>query len=214
VCLNPAAVGALPGVWRRNRSTGVLATLLVILVIGAAVAYAGFDLLSGFVKTFIYASRAYSLSPLNYSFAGRLISDGIPPGVVILSLLAAATAACFLSRRSDPMPLFILIGVLAAPLLWSQHLALLCVPLVALAHRAARARSSVVLAAAAGLVRLFSLPDPATSVVNRYLSLPVSETVSVPLGVFALGVLCVWLAIPENVETHHPATEPVPVTYS
>ena len=136
----PVAEGVLGGVPDRRRGHGA-----TVLVTGPMV-------LVDFGRNVSFTATNYSSMLANYAVSGRVAHGGV--AVLAVSALAVATmcaAAWYRARRVDAAFAFAsLIGLLAAPLAWSQHLALALLPLAVLLRARGTCRHGV---AARGLGR-------------------------------------------------------------
>ncbi len=195
-CCSPGALGAIPALARTAPRAALIATAVLIATVLATVAAIGLHVLPGFVLTTAYVARTYAIAPTNYSAIGRIVAANIGSAMVIAALTGAAALTWWRSRTIDEaFASWLALGLLAAPILWSQHLALLLVPAVVLLGRVWTAGSSGALAAWALLLILFSLPDPAVARLAAWTSMKLSVGAVAPVGAVALVILWVWTVI-------------------
>ena len=121
---------------------------------------AGPQIVPGFVRTAVETATTYAFAPQNYGVAGRLESTGAG-GLILFSLLVVALLITWWRARTTDhaFAAFVALGLLVAPVVWSQHLALVFVPAVVLLTGVLSRESSVSLATWAVLVLMLSLPD-------------------------------------------------------
>jgi hypothetical protein len=186
----PAAAGAMLALARWPRAFGWAcltagAATLVTVVVGGPM------LLADLAGNVVTAARTYASAMPNYALAGRAVGGGLFPFTVAAAGCLGLTLAGWWRARSvdDSFALFIVLGLLAAPIAWSQHLALVLVPLVVLFGTVARRARSTGLAAWAALALVLSLPDPAVA----HTAVAVGAG-AWPLVPFALAALWAWLA--------------------
>lgn len=208
-CLAIPAAGVLPALMRSAPRAAVLALAIVTTAVGATVALAGPAVIPGFVRTISETARTYAGAVPNYAVLGRLMAAG---HVQIAVLFMTIVLACswWRARTNDAsFAMFTAAGLLAAPILWSQHLALMFVPIVVLFASIIQSRSAVVLASWSLLVLCFSLPDPAMARLLE-LAAPIHSASPLPLVPFALVVFWTWATFSRS-----PVASPaVPLTVS
>ena len=189
-CLAVPAIGVLPALWRTAPRAAGIATGIVLVIVAATVAAAGVSVVPGFFQTVSETARTYASAPANYAIAGRALETGA--GAPVLAALLALVLTCSWWRGTtidNAFAAFVVAGLMIAPVLWSQHLALLLIPLAVLFTRTFRDGSSLALALLAGLALVFSLPDTAAI---RIAQLSSSFTLVGISG--ALIVLWAWVA--------------------
>ncbi len=158
-CLAVPAIGVLPALWRTAPRAAAVATGVFLVIVGVTVATAGSGVVPGFIQTVGETARTYADAPANYAIAGRALKiAGLPVVAVAFALVlicswwrGATVDAAFAS--------FAVAGLMVAPVLWSQHLALLLIPFAVLFVHTLHGGSSLALAALAALALVFSLPD-------------------------------------------------------
>lgn len=210
-CLVPPAWGVWAALLRSAPRAAAIAGGFVSAAVLATVAVAGFAVVPGFVMTAAYAARAYAAAVTNYSVLGRFVAADTPGSALIIALAVAATCSWWRGRTRDSgFAAFLTLSVLTAPVLWSQHLALLLVPAAVLFRHVSAAPSSAPLAGYAALLLLLSLPDPAAAGLNKVLSVRVSPGAVIPIGAAALVVLWSWVVF----GVASPQTRPDPARVS
>ena len=189
-CLAVPAIGVLPALWRTAPRAAAIATGLVLLIVAATVAASGFSVIPGFLQTVSETARTYASAPANYAIAGRALGTGAGTPALVALLALVLTCSWWRATTIDTaFAAFVVAGLMVAPVLWSQHLALLLIPMAVLFTRTLRDGSSLELALLAGLSLVFSLPD---TVAIRVAQLSSSLTL---LGISgALIVLWAWTA--------------------
>lgn len=211
-CLALPAIGVLPALLRAAVRAGLAATALFAIAFFATVAIGGGGVLPGFLQTIADTARTYSYSVTNYAVVGR-ISMTRQGGV--LAMIALTAAALFSwwrgTTRDRAFAAFITLGLLMAPVIWSQHLAIALVPVAVLFGRTWADGSAAALAGWAALVLLLSLPDGSAAALSQFLSIPSPSGALLP--VTSLGLVALW----GSVTFGHPAegrqsrAAPVPV---
>ena len=189
-CVAVPAIGVLPALWRTAPRAAAIATGIVLVTIAATVAAAGVSVVPGFLQTVSETARTYASAPANYAIAGRALETGA--GAPVLVGLLALILACSWWRGTTTdtaFAAFVVAGMMIAPVLWSQHLALLLIPMAVLFTRILRDGSSIALALLAGLALLFSLPD---TIAIRMAQLSSSVTLATLSG--ALITVWAWTA--------------------
>jgi hypothetical protein len=185
-CLTVPAIGVLPAMLRQAPRAGSAALLLVFVMGLATVTIAGASVMPDFARTMSETTRTYADAVANYSVAGRVLGAGTPVAAVALGLVFGWT--WWRARTVDAaFAGFVAAGLLVAPVLWSQHLALTFVPALALLAHVLRTGSPLALSAWALLMLSLSLPDTAVIGISRGLSAMLDQHVSpVPLATVAL----------------------------
>lgn len=210
-CLALPAAGVPLALMRSAPRAAALAIVIVVTAVGAAVALAGTAVIPGFLQTIAETASTYAGAVPNYGVLGRLMASG---NNLIAALFMTSVLLCgwWRARSIDAsFAIFSAAGLLAAPVLWSQHLALLIVPIAVLFASIAASRSSLALAAWSLLVLCFSLPDPA---VARLLELaaPIYSASPLPVGSLALVIFWTWITF---IRVDGPLISPAaPVTVS
>lgn len=190
-CIALPAAGGLPAIIRSAPGAAWPALAIVVAAAGGTVALTGSAVIPAFVQTMAETARTYAGAVPNYAVLGRFMTTG---HAHIATAFMAIVLACswWRARTNDAaFAIFSVAGLLAAPVLWSQHLALVIVPAAVLFASVATSRPSLGLAAWSLLVLCFSLPDPA---VARLLELaaPISFTDPLPVVPFALVTFWTW----------------------
>jgi hypothetical protein len=185
-CLTVPAIGVLPAMLRQAPRTGSLALAVVFVAGLATVSVAGASVVPDFARTMAETTRTYADAVANYSVAGRMLGAGTP--VAMLALCGVLGWTWWRARTIDAaFAGFVAAGLLVAPVLWSQHLALAFVPALALLAHVLRTGSPLALSAWAVLMLSLSLPDTAVIGLSRALSSMLDHHVSpVPLATVAL----------------------------
>jgi hypothetical protein len=194
-CLTLPAVGALLAVLRSNRRAAVSAAAGLILLTATTIGVAGADVAPGYVLTVAYAASSWFPTLTSYSTAGRAIAANVPMAIIAAMVLLALVFTWWRSRAVDlAFGSFLALGILLAPLVWSQHLALAVIPCaLVLNHIVRQHRSSASLLGWTLLVVCISLNDQSASRFTTWFAVG-SGDIAVPAGVIALVVLWLWLS--------------------
>jgi hypothetical protein len=189
-CLFPPAIGASLALLRTRRRSGVLAAALIGVFALTTVLVAGSSVAADFIRTIGESASTYADATANYSMAARLArsAPAAVSGLVLLLLLAFSWWIA--TTRDAAFALLVTAALVAAPMLWSQHLALLFVPLAVLLEAVVRRASPIALAAWAALALALALPDPVVIVASRSF-VPVLG--SMPIA--PLGLVVLWIAL-------------------
>ena len=159
-CLAIPAIGVLPALIRTAPRAGALAVLIFAAAAGATMAVAGPEIVPGFLRTSVETATTYAYAPQNYGVAGRLVVTGAGSLVLLGALAGGVLLTWWRARTTDhAFAAFVALGLLVAPVVWSQHLALVFVPAAVLLIAVLSRGSSASLAAWAALVLMLSLPD-------------------------------------------------------
>lgn len=205
-CLAPAAAGVLLALTRSAPRAAAAALGLVMTAAAATVALAGPAVISGFIRTAVETATTYAGAIPNYGVAGRLMMSG--NGVIAGAFLAIVFVCSWSRARSVDASFasFTIAGALAAPVLWSQHLAVLIVPAAILFTSIAASRSSLLVGAWSLMVLSFSLPDPAMA---RLVDLagPIYPASPLPIVPLMLVVFWAWITFKR---VNYPAAHPAP----
>ena len=132
-CLALPALGSLFALARCRPRAGMVALVLVAAAVTAAGVVGGIGIFADFGSAVVFSARTYADSPANYAVAGRLQGAGISTmlSVAVFALVAAIGLAR--SRTVDSaFAAGLALGLLAVPILWSQHLTLALLPLAEL----------------------------------------------------------------------------------
>jgi hypothetical protein len=159
-CLALPSIGVLPAMMRTAPRAGALALLMFAAAAGATTLVAGPEIVSAFLRTVVETATTYAFAPQNYGVAGRLAVTGAGGPVLLATLGCALLLTWWRARTTDhAFSAFVALGLLAAPVVWSQHLALVFVPAVVLLTGILARGSSASLGGWAFLVLMLSLPD-------------------------------------------------------
>ncbi len=205
-CLVLPALGTLPALWRSSRSACVIALSICLGGLAAAVAAGGLMVMPDFADALAVTARTYAQSMPNYAIIGRANLAGMDTWILLGAFLVAALLSAWRGRTADAaFGTFTVLGLLAAPVVWSQQLTLALVPLAVVFRRVCATGTSLALAAWAVLAALLSLPDPAVASLSGLLA-PFSPTAAMwPVVPGALLVLWAWLLLDSDVA---PAGQP------
>jgi hypothetical protein len=131
----------------------------------------------------------------NYALASRLAVDaGLSAALVGTAAGALVLFGWWRARTVDQaFATFAVIGLLFAPVAWSQHMALALVPLGVLFAGASTLASAVPLAAWALVAIGVSLPDPAVAIIGN--AMPAWGATPWPIVPLVLLALWAWLAV-------------------
>ena len=133
--------------------------------------------------------------PHNYALVGRALIHSLD-GPTLGTLVVAAGVSVWRGRTRDTaFGAWMTLGLIAAPIVWSQHLVLALVPLVVVFRRIVSGGSSLALAGWALLVLLLSLPDPAVAHLHDLLASFWPALSTVPVVSLGLVGLWAWLLI-------------------
>ena len=192
-CLTLPALAVIPALARTRGRAGLVACALVAGAGVSVMAVGGPLVFADFSSTVSASAKTYAEAIHNYALVGRILLTGTGTGALVLGSLATLAAlATFWRGRSVDIAFgaWMTLGLLASPIVWSQHLVLALVPLVVLFQHVVSSRSALALAAWALLVLVLSLPDPAVAHVHDFvaLRLPVLSAFSV----VSLGLVVLW----------------------
>lgn len=204
-CLTASGIGVLAALVCCAPRIAATAIVLFAVAVATTVAVAGVAVIPGFLETSEYAARAYADVLTNYAVGGRVIAGNLGSPAA-LGLLSGAVVFSWWRRSAADggFATFLTLGLLTAPVLWSQHLAFVLVPAVVLLRRLSKDGSSAALMSLALLLLLFSLPDPAAALLNGVLSVRISPDLVVPVVSAALIVLWAWLLSGEDSPQRQP----------
>ena len=153
-------------------------------------------------------ARTYAGVMPNYALAGRLWGSG-QVGVLAISGATVASVAIALWRArtvDHAFAVFSILGLLVAPLAWSQHLVIgLLAVTVALAV-VERSPGTAALALWALAALGVSLPDPAVALLSE--AIAPALTTPWPLVPFVLSASWTWLVLSAGVRTFAPSPRP------
>ena len=187
VCLAVPAIGAVLAMVRAGGRAAAAAALAFLAAIAVTVAIAGVSVFPGFLQTISQSTTTYAAATANYSLAGRMLQLGGERALITAIVLLLAFS-WWRSRTADmAFALFLSASLVAAPLVWSQHLALLFVPLVLLFCHAVTGGSSLALAGWAAVALSVSLPDTTVIAFSRTVAV-----IAGPVAVAPLGLLVLW----------------------
>jgi hypothetical protein len=189
----PAAACVL-GLVRWPRALG--AACLAGAVAAAATMTAGGPMLFvDFAGNIVASARTYASAMPNYALASRVAVDaGLPGAAVVAAAGALVLFGWWRARTVDQaFATFAVLGLLFAPVAWSQHMALALVPLAVLFTEAAALPSAGPLAAWALVAIGVSLPDPAVAILAD--AMPAWGATPWPVVPLVLLALWAWLAM-------------------
>jgi hypothetical protein len=209
-CLFPPAVLGILALLRVRARAAVLASVLMTIAVATTVIVAEPSVLTEFARTVRDSATTYADATANYAIAPHVVRHA-GPVVSAVGLIAIIVSSWWIARTRDAaFAIFTAAALVAAPMLWSQHLALLFVPLVVLLESVIRRRSPIALAAWAALALTFSLPDTAMIAISRMLS-----AIAGPLPLAPAGILLLWgwlLATREATPSPQPAADAMVAT--
>jgi hypothetical protein len=198
----------LPALFRVSRTSGLLAVLLSATGVALTLLAAGTGVISSFGHTTLLAANTYAGLVANYAIFARGIS--FPAAY---SVAALAAVLLFSWRRSytanDAFSLWSMVGLMLAPVVWSQHLLLALLPAIVLLRRLLRTGSSGALAAWAVLILVLSLPDGSSVWLTETLRRAAGGALPVP----ALALVSLFSALlytAEKVDAPAPSLEHAP----
>ena len=133
-CLALPAIGVLPAMIRSAPRCGALAVLIFAGTAGATMMVAGPEIVAGFVRTAVETATTYAFAPQNYGVAGRLAVDRSERSDSSVDARRLHWLLTWWRARTidHAFAAFVALGLLVAPVVWSQHLALVFVPAVVL----------------------------------------------------------------------------------
>jgi hypothetical protein len=189
-CFALPAIGLLPAMLRSWARPGLLSVVVFAAGVAATMLVAGAGVIPSFVQIAVNTASTYAYAVTNYAVFARAGAAGMSPAVVT-GLIMLVVLVTWMRARSadDSFASYSVLGLLLAPVVWSQHLALLLVPVVVLLGRVLVKRSSLSLAGWAGLMLLFSLPDASAAWFSEVLPIRVPGAV---LPVLSIGLLVTW----------------------
>ncbi|MEO5896079.1 MAG: hypothetical protein ABIS06_10285 [Vicinamibacterales bacterium] len=159
-CLALPAIGVLPALARNAPRAAGLALLIFSAAAGATAFVAGPEIFPAFIRTAAQTATSYAFAPQNYGVAGRLAATGAGGPLLLAALAAALVCTWWCARTIDhAFAAFVALGLLVAPVVWSQHLALVFVPALVLLTAVIVRGSAATLATWSALVLMLSLPD-------------------------------------------------------
>lgn len=193
-CLTLPALAVIPALTRtRGRAAVVACAVLAGAGVGAMAA-GGLLVFADFSNTLVVSSKTYAEAIHNYAVVGRLLLIGTS-GLALAALAALSAVATFWRGRSIDVAMgaWMTLGLLASPIVWSQHLVLALVPIVVLFQQVVSGRSALTLAAWALLVLVLSLPDPAVAHVHDLAARWLPALSGFPVVSIGLVILWAWL---------------------
>ncbi len=189
------ALAAVPALIRARGRAGAVACAVLAGMAVAVTAGAGPLVFIDFSNTLMLSARTYAEATHNYALAGRALINGFD-GLALGTLAVAAAASAWRGRSIDSaFGAWMTLGLLAAPIVWSQHLVLALVPLIVVCRRIVSNGSSLALAAWALLVLSLSLPDPAVSHLHDLVGVAAPSLAAVPVVSVGLVALWAWLVL-------------------
>jgi hypothetical protein len=188
------AIGILPALLRCAPRVGLLAAGLFGASAAATIAVAGSGIVDGFSATVIETARTYAYSPPNYALLGRAMTLGLGTTTVVV-LIAACFAFTWWSAETPDRAFggYLMLGLLVAPVAWSQHLTLALVPAAVVFASLWRSGSAASLVVWALLILLLSLPDASAADISGALRLYLPSGPLLPATSAALLALWGWV---------------------
>ena len=163
------ALAVIPALLRASGSVGAMACAVLTAIAGAVTLAAGPLVFVDFSGTLLLSARTYAEALPNYALVGRALANGLDR-LALGTLVVAVTATLWRGRSRDTaVGAWMTLELLAAPIVWSQHLVLALVPVIVVARRIVGNGLALALAAWAFLVLLLSLPDPAVAHLHDFL---------------------------------------------
>jgi hypothetical protein len=207
-CLALPAIGVLPALVRQAPRAAGLALLGFATAIAATAFVAGPEVLPAFVRTAVQTATTYAFAPQNYGVAGRLAATGAGSAFLVPALVAALACTLWRAKTIDQsFAAFLTLGMLVAPVVWSQHLSLLFVPAVVLLTAVIAVGSSTALAAWSFLLLMLSLPDIAVEKIGALAGAgPWGPTF--PILPFVLVAFWVWTVLAPSARNRSTADVP------
>lgn len=194
-CMALPALAVIPALCRIGWRAGAVAAAVMIAVAAMVAGIAGPLVFVDFAGTLTLSSRTYAQAAYNYALVGRGLTLGLDT-VVLATIAVAVIVTVWRGRTRDTaIGAWMAVGLLVAPIVWSQHLVLTLVPLAVLFRRASTG-PALALAAWAGLALLLSLPDPAVALLFEVLVRVSPALATVPVVSVALAALWFWLIVP------------------
>ena len=171
-CFALPALAVLPALLRSWLRPGLGALILFAAAVAATIGVAGAGVVPSFLETASQTASTYAFGLTNYAVFGRAHAAGLST-TLVFALGLTVVAVSWVRGRSvdDAFAAFMLTGLLFAPVIWSQHLALVLVPAVVLLRRLLLDGSSLSLTGWALLILLFSLPDASAASVCEMIPL-------------------------------------------
>jgi hypothetical protein len=187
-CLALPAIGVLPALVRLSPRTAAVAVMIVLASIAVTIGVAGAGVVPGFLQTVAETSQTYAYAPSNYAVAGRLVTIGVAGAVLVVAFVLLCS--WWRAQTVDAaFAAYVPLGLMIAPVVWSQHLALLFVPAAVLVLHLWENGSSGALAVWALLLLLFSLPD---STMARLSELAPTALWGPALPIVPIAVVLLW----------------------
>lgn len=194
-CMTLPALAVLPALCRVGWPAGAVASTVLVVVAAIVAGIAGPLVFVDFSSTLTLSARTYAQAAYNYALMGRGLTQGLD--TLVLGMIAVTVIVTVWRGRTRDTAIgaWMTVGLLVAPVVWSQHLVLTLVPLAVLFRRAATG-PALALAAWAGLALLLSLPDPAVALLFEVLVSVSPALATVPVVSVALVALWCWLVVP------------------
>lgn len=201
----------------RSKRAMAAALAVLLLALGATLAAGGPLIVADYVRSTTASGRLYNAAPMSYAMTGQFFRIGsgdagaaLRAALVLLAasllcawrLRGAVSGQLEATERSGASPfdllmaLFTGLAFLLLPVAWSQHVALLIIPIAVLLRRAIALERPWRLAVLALLVLLLSLPDQAVGRLGLALHLSGgSEGITglPPVPVWAATAIWLWL---------------------
>lgn len=187
----PALV-LVPALLRSRLRAGLVAGATVAAGAAATMAVGGWTIFQDFVGLLAPSADTYAQAANNYAIVGRALAAG--PGAVLAILAVAAVVSTWRGRSDDlACASWLSLGLLAAPIVWSQHLTLALVPLVVLLARVRQSRSAWPLLAWSAIAAIISAPDPLVARLHGVVETISPAAASLPVVSAALLAQWTWV---------------------
>lgn len=186
------ALTVVPALLGSRFKAGLLACAVVAGGTAIAVAVGGATILQDFVDLLLPSASTYAQAANNYAVIGRALAAG--QVFVTMALVGAAIVSLWRGRSSDmSFGAWLALGLLAAPIVWSQHLTLALVPLVVLLRRVLLGTSALSLLAWSLLAAVISAPDPLVAQIAALLAGISPSSTTLPVVSVALILQWIWI---------------------
>ena len=195
----------MPALFRSSTTSGLLAVLISIAGLVATVFAAGTDVISSFAHTTLLAANTYAGLVANYAIFARVISA---PAAYSAAVLAVVLLFSWWRSHTvnDAFSLWSIVGLMLAPVVWSQHLVLALLPAAVLLRRVLRNGSPAALSAWAVLICVLSLPDASSVWLTETLRRALGGALPVP-ALALVALFCALLYSAEMLDAPAPSLE-------